>query len=248
MQSLLEAQRRFARELLDGGGAEAARLVPYRANVYGSWKNALAAAFPIVRKIVGDGFFDGLARAYANAHPSRSGDLNEYGRHLPGFLDVFSDAQDVPYLPDVARMEWFAHRAHFAANAAPFDFGRLKAVSPERQAALRPVLAPACALLASRWPLAELWRVHQDDYPGPIAVDLAAGPSHILVHRPRWHVEVLGLCVGDYCFLDSALAGLPLGDALQDAADADAEFDAARALRHWVQTGVVVRLEVRQSP
>lgn len=230
MPSLLEAQARFAEALLGRAGAPG--LAVYRGNVFGNWSQALAGAYPIVRKIVGEEFFEGLAREYARAHPSASGDLNEYGAQLAEFVAAFAPTQDLPYLPDVARMEWLAHRAYYAADAAPFGLEALDESS-------RLALTPPCALLASEWPLARIWTVHQDDYEGEIDVDLGAGADRILVHRPRWRAQVRSLAPGDYRFLDCARRARTLGEALEAAAAEDPGFDPSLALAGWVDAGVI---------
>jgi hypothetical protein len=221
--SLLETQRAFAAALKAPADAG---MRAYRANVWGNWSAALAGAYPIVRKIVGEAFFEALAREYARAHGSASGDLNEYGARLADFVAEHPDTLDLPYLPDVARMEWLAHRAYYAADRPAFD--------PSRIDALR--LAPGCALLESPWPLARIWQVHQDDYPGEFAVDLRSGAQRVLVHRPNWRAEVQALDAGDYLFLKSLDAGL--GSALQAAAG-DPAFDPAQAPAYWVGLGVL---------
>jgi uncharacterized protein len=213
MPSLLDFQRAFAEALLAPRAASAG-VAAYRANVHGNWTQALAGAYPIVRKIVGAEFFDGLAHAYAWEHPSASGDLNEYGARMADFVARFRHTQDLPYLPDVARMEWLAHRAYYAP-------------------------APVCALLDSPWPLGRLWTVHQDDYEGEVDVDLRTGPDRILGHRPRWRVLVRSLAPGDFCFLHSLTNGAELGEALEAAAQADASFDVPSALVRWVDAGVL---------
>jgi hypothetical protein len=234
MLSLLETQQRFGAELLGRGGTPGMSV--YRSNVFGNWAQALSSAYPIVRKIVGEEFFEGLARAYAREYASASGDLNEYGERLPEFVAAFAQTQDLPYLPDVARMEWLAHRAYYAADAAGFDFEALETSAPER---LRLALAPACGLLTSEWPLARIWTVHQDDYEGEIAVNLNAGPDRILVHRPRWGAQVRSLAPGDYRFLEAASQGRTLGEALEAAVGEDLRFDPALALAGWVDAGVI---------
>ena len=234
MPSLHELQARFGAALLRAGGSPGMQV--YRGNVFGNWSMALAGAYPIVRKIVGAEFFKGLAREYARAHPSTSGDMNEYGAQLAEFVASFPHTQDLPYLPDVARMEWLAHRAYYAADPAPLDRANLPAGNP---AQWRPRLTPPCALLASDWPLGRIWRVHQDDYEGPVDVDLACGPDRIVVHRPLWRVQVQSLAPGDCRFLESVLAGAALGAALEAARALDASFDASTALAMWVQARVV---------
>jgi hypothetical protein len=234
MPSLPEYQAGFAAALLDRGGD--AGLLAYRANVFGNWARALAGAYPVVRKIVGAEFFEAMAREYALAHSSRSGDLNEFGGDLPAFLARFEDVQDLPYLPDVARMEWLAHVAYYAADPVPFDLGQCPAAASHLR------LAPGCSLLVSHWPLGRLWDVHQDDYAGAIDVDLAAGPDRILVHRPRWRAAVTPLAPGDFGFLDGIGRGESLGAALEAAAT-DPDFDPGVALAHWVAEGVIVNRE-----
>jgi len=255
VSSPLELQRSFAAGLIEPAYAAAVtplvrdaaliaeqRLGVYRGNVHANCAKALAATYPIVRKIVGEDFFVGLAREYANTHPSTSGDLNAFGDALPEFVAAFPHTADLPYLPDVARMEWLAHRAYFAGDAVPLELARLRGVAPADLAKLCPVLAPACALLESRWPLARVWEVHQADYPGEIAVDLNAGPDRILVHRPVWRPRVASLSTGDSRFLASAIEGRSLGVALEAALASDSSFEPGAALSRWFEAGVIVAL------
>ncbi len=255
MHALLELQRAFGAALAQAKGAalpaplfrgskgeNLERLGVYRGNVYGSRAKALAAAYPIVRKIVGGEFFDALAREYARGYPAASGDLNEYGERLTEFVAAFPHTQDLLYLPDVARMEWLAHRAYYAGDGAAFDPARVAGLPASRYAELHPMLAPACALFESDWPLARIWTVHQDDFAGAIDVDLDAGPDRVLIHRPRWRVQVLAVARGDYRLLESTLAGATLGHALAAALEEDPGFDPAAGLGRWVEAGVIVDL------
>ncbi len=228
MPSLPELQAGFAAALLDGGGPP--RMAVYRGNVFGNWSAALAAAYPVVRRIVGAEFFDAMARDFARTHPSQSGDLHEYGARLAEFLEAYPHTQDLPYLPDVARLEWLAHRAYYAADPRPFDFSRPTEVR----------LAPACALLESDWPLARIWREHQEGGE-PETVDLNAGPDRVLVHRLGWRVEVSALRPGDYRFLELLQAGEALGAALEAAGICDPGFLPQVALAAWVQAGVLTQ-------
>ena len=230
MLSLPELQAQFGATLLAPGDSPGMQV--YRGNVFGNWSKALAGAYPIVRKIVGEEFFEGLAREYARAHASTSGDLNEYGAQLAGFVAAFPHTLDLPYLPDVARMEWLAHRAYYAADPVPFDFSTRLPGNPRIR------LAPPCALLTSRWPLARIWTVHQDDYQGKIAVDWEDAGGAILVYRPRWKAMVRSLAPAEQRFLEAARDRATLGEALE-AACADSAFDPSSALAHWVREGVV---------
>ena len=218
------------------------RLSIYRANVGANTTNALAATYAIVRKLVGAEFFNGLAHAYTGAHPSVSGDLNELGEHLADFVRTFAPAQTLPYLPDVARLEWLAHSAHYAADHAPLDAGKLASLSDSEYPRLRLTLHPAVATLTSAYPLLRIWEVHQDDYQGEIAVDLDSGAEAVVVFRPQFRATVAGLSRGELVFLDVIRQGVLLGPALERALAADAAFDFAASLRRWTTANIVVDL------
>ncbi|MEO8144483.1 MAG: DNA-binding domain-containing protein [Betaproteobacteria bacterium] len=241
MQSLLESQRQFGAALVDPA---IAAIMPrgfavYVANVRGNWTRALAAAYPIVRKIVGEGFFEGLALEFARVHVSMSGDLNEFGARLPDFLAAYQETRDLPYLADVATMEWLAHCAYYAANPAPFDPARFAAIDPAEYSRLPVTRAPGSALYGSQWPLLRIWTVHQEGYAGEMSVDLRPGNDRFLIHRPKWRVELAPLAPGDYRFLAEAGHGAALGDALHAATREDPDFDPTSALARWVALGVV---------
>jgi hypothetical protein len=229
MPSLPEQQRAFAAALLDPASGPV-RMRVYRANVFGNWSAALGGAYPILRAIVGAAFFERLSRDFALADGSRSGDLHEYGAPLAPFLEHYAHTRDLPYLPDVARLEWLSHCAYYAADTAPFDISRPTQVR----------LAPACGLLESAWPLQRLWEAHQDGG-DPAGVDLGAGPDRVLVHRAHWRVEVCSLRAGDYRLLERLQAGADLGAALEAAAAADCAFVARVAFAAWVQAGVITQ-------
>jgi hypothetical protein len=230
-----------APELFVGGTVQVRqRLGIYRGNVRANAAKAIAAAYPVIEKIVGGEFFSGLASEYQSRFASVNGDLNEYGEAFAGFLADFPPAKEIPYLADVARLEWLVHLAHYAADPAPFDPARLASMPPEQQLQLRPRLHPACHVLHSVHPTARLWEVHQDAFGGEFEVDFSQGPAHTLVFRPRYRVEVVRIGQAEAAFLAAALAGGTLETALAAAQSHSASFDLGRSLGEWVESSVIV--------
>ena len=223
------------------------RLALYRGNTLAAAKKALGAAYPITVKIVGAEFFAGLAREYVRRYPSISGDLNAYGEAFSHFVAEFAHTQDLPYLSDVTRMEWLAHRAYYAKDAQSLDLHRFASISEDAWGELQPVLAPSCALLESRWPIARIWQVHQDDYAGEFSVDIDAGPDQILIYRPRFRVQVASVSAGAYRFLQRAKSGASIATALEAALAEEPDFDFTVAFPNWVEACVIVGLEQRTT-
>jgi hypothetical protein len=237
VSDLLELQRGFAAALRDAeatscavrwlaGDADlvAQRLAIYRANGVASATKALTAAYPVLLQVVGEEFFNGLARAYLRERPSTCGNLDDYGGEFADFLAEFPHTQTLPYLPDLARLEWLVHRAYGAADARTWDPADLMAIAPERQGEIRFEWAAGTAMTISPYPVAHIWSIHQPEHAGDFAVDWTVA-ERALVARAGWRVTVTTLGPGDAAFYTSALAGGTLDDAAAAALNADPEFD-----------------------
>ena len=148
-----------------------AGLAVYRNNYRVGLIDTLAFIYPVCRQLVGEDFFSGLARAFIGGHPSHSGNLHLYGAGFGDFIAGFEHARELPYLADVARLEWRVHRAYYAADAAPVDSAALAAFPQQRWGELRLRPLPDVAALLSRWPAASIWLAHQRQ-PVELDVDL----------------------------------------------------------------------------
>lgn len=250
---LARLQREFADALLqpsDGeplvaqcrGAFRQHRLALYRGNLTSTWESALSNAYPVLRQLVGDDFFGGLARAYGRAQPSDSGDLNRFGRHLPTFLAGFPPVADLPYLPDMARLEWAMHRAHYAEDAVAVTAAGLAGLSAQRLDAARLRLHPACALLASEWDTVALWLAHQPDSGVPFPAQPRRA-SYGLVARPAWRPRLLALDAAGHAALRALAAGHSFGAALDAAFEIDDGFDLGAQLGRWIGHGVIVAID-----
>lgn len=229
----------------------ARRLAVYRGNSDAAARKALAGAYPVLRQLVGEDFFVALAAQFRRAVPPDSGDLNLYGAGMAAFLEAFEHTRSLPWLPDVARLEWALHRAHYAADAPPFDPGPLAAVPAHRQGDLRPRLHPACAIVSSAYPVARIWTAHQPGHEGGLQVDFTPGPHHALVQRPGLRALVAEVEPAACAFLRVAAAGGSLACCLDAALCLDAGFDLGPALSVWVEARVLVGFEaapVAQPP
>jgi hypothetical protein len=191
----------------------------------------------VLRRLVGEECFSGLARAYGLAHPSDSPDLNRFGASLADFLEEHAPLAGVPYLPDMARLEWLLHRACYAPDAAPLDAARLQALAPQDFEAARFALHPACALFASPWAVAALWLAHQDEAAFPVSLDT---PSHALVTRPAHAVQLHVLDAAGAAALGALAQGRTMGEALDRAFEHDPQFDIAGQLALWVDSGALL--------
>ena len=237
MPELLDFQSDFAAALRDrrrapamqrwlAGDAELVerRMAIYRANMVAAADKALSSAYPVIRQVVGEEFFHGLAREYQRGTPSASGDLTDFGATFDAFVAEFEHTQSLPYLPDLARLEWAVHRASGAADAPEWDAAALGAVDPEQQAAIRFVWSPGLAVIESPHPIARIWTIHQPGDDGGFSVDWSKADT-ALVARDGFAVVVTECAAADATFFRASLAGAALGDAATATLETHPDFD-----------------------
>lgn len=252
MLSLRELQRAFSRTLFQedaglardlvvtGNFSAEERLSVYRNNLHASLREALAAIYPVVQQLVGEAFFAATARPYVRCHPSRSGNLHEFGDEFPEFLEAYPAAATLPYLPDVARVELAWHRAFHAADAGPLDTARLAAIPPERYGEFRFALHPSATLIASPYPVWQLWAAHQPGGPELSEVRLHGGGEQVLVQREGLEVLVSRLAPGETALLTALAEGLSLTGAIGAALAAEPQFNLDDTLQTHLQRTTLV--------
>jgi hypothetical protein len=237
--SLLELQRRFAASL----AGDELRTAAYRNTVRTNYRNALGATYPVVRELTGTAFFNEAVDAFTVARPSTCGDLNVYGAEFGDFLASYPYAHDLPYLADVARLEWAIDEASRAGESGASAEGLLTAlgrVPADAVAAQRFALDPSCRLIRSRFPVMRIWQVHQSAGAGH--VDLDAAPDHLLVRREGDLPSLTRIAPQDFAFLAALAAGADLEAALDAAIAVDGDFDLAETLRAFIADGTISRL------
>ena len=253
MPSLRDIQQRFAdavfapelaADFVAGPQALARdRIAIYRRTILANYRKALAASYPVVKRLTGASFFLGAVDTFVQARPSQSGDLNVYGAHFGDFLAGFAPASELPYLCDVARLEWAIDEAQRASDTpcAPDSvLAALGAAKPERLPSLRVQLDPSCRLLASPYPILRIWQTNQPGYEGDDRVMLDEGADRLLVRRGPNGVSIERVAAGTHAWLAALQGGAALGASIEAAQDADATFDFGGALREHIVAGTII--------
>lgn len=252
MRSLFETQAGFAlalrhpdRPAPDTLAAPAGQLPKrrfdiYRNNVVVGVIETSRATFPAVEKLVGAAFFSAAARVYLEQEPPRSPLLFRYGETFADFLDAFPPAASVPYLGDIARLEWARLQAYHAADRAPISIDGLGEVPADKLGQVTFELHSSLALIKSPWPVVSLWaasteRASSDD------VDMAR-PEEALIIRPSMDVDTRLLPAGGFNFMIALKEGAALEQAALRAMKALEGFDLASHLQGLFEIGAVTAI------
>ncbi|QDC09053.1 DUF2063 domain-containing protein [Oceanicola sp. D3] len=194
--------------LVDPKGRPAGkRFDVYRNNVVVSLSEALAEAFPVVLKIVGDEFFSAMAGHYVRAEPPRDPRIATWGTSFPAFLKAFPPVAHIAYLADVARLEQALRESYHAADSTPADPAE---ITPQS----RLVLAPSLRSVASPYPIHAIWLYTRGEGPKP-----EAQAQTVLVTRPGFDPQLTPLPPAAGAFLAALLRGDTLEEATPDGLD-----------------------------
>ena len=245
-EALLAPQATCPEGVFSSNGAEpASRFAVYRNNVHSALINALAAAYPVARQLVGDEFFRAMAGLYVQAHPPISPLISEYGGTFADFIQGFEPAWSVPYLADVARLERLRVRAYHAADCLVLDqhsvLRQLQGCAQLGQ--LRVGLHPSLATLESSYAVVSVWAAHQAD--GAIA---SLNPWHAqggLVLRQGLVVKVFAIDRGSVTFINRLNQGAGLEMAIADALKASDEFDLHLCLTQLISHDAITHLHLQ---
>jgi hypothetical protein len=239
------AAEAVAGAIRDDGIAPGARVALYRHHVFTTLTATLAWAYPVVVRLVDERFFAYASDRYVRAHPPAGPCLAEYGASLAEFLAAFPPCRALPYLPDVARLEWAMHRALHAPDAAPLDPALLRAVPAEAAPGLRFHLDPSLSLVRSPWPIDRIWRANQPGADPADRVDLGAGGARLEVRRLGDDVVFRALDAPTFVFRQALSAGQEIETAAEVALAEHPGFDLTAAIQDLLREEVLVGFEIQ---
>lgn len=246
--SLLELQQAFTASILgepqasletlvgSRGLTADARLQIYRNVVFNNLSNALATAYPVIKALVGEAFFEAAAARYIRRRPSSSGKLQEYGAAFPDLLEHMPEAGGLPYLPDVARLEWARQECALAPLENPLDPALLAATPEAERLALRLCIQTAIRHVHSPFPILDIWLYCQEAQEERLNID--AEGQHVVVWRSGRQIAMQAIDEGLERFLRALGERQTLEAACMAALETNPDFDASAAIAWLLREGI----------
>jgi hypothetical protein len=230
----------------------AERLDIYQSGYCARLVECLADDYPALAASLGADRFEELAHAYVRRHPSRSPNLNAFGRHMPSFCresDVLADAERVFYA-ELAMLEWAIVEVIHAEAAKPLDAAVLQKMTPDAWATARFARSEAVRLLHFAYPVNAFFQEFRSSKDGtpPKIPERASTATVVYREGPTvWRMDltpamarVLGALLDEATIIDA------LGRMGTDETDAEALAEAERSVmvwfREWVSGGMFAEL------
>jgi hypothetical protein len=233
--------------ILGEEGEAEARLAVHRHHILRSLTEALKANYPVLCQVVDPRFFAYAADAFIRRHPPSTPCLAEYGAEFPDFIGAFEPARALPYLGDLARLEWAVLEARSAPDASPISADSLRQVPVVDYPNVALQLDPSLRLIRTLWAVERIWAAHQDAEPSA-PIELGGEGARLLVRRREAGVEVESVEPASFAFIAALRQGRCLAKAGAAGLAADPFFDMAMALRRLLAEHAVTGFTVLSTP
>lgn len=230
----------LAREPEEWGLETRGHLSVYRNNVRESLLKALRTVYPAVATLAGDDFFRQLSLRFIETSPPRAPYVAGYGAEFIDFIDVSQACATVPYLADVARLEWAASRAglHDAAPALSASHLTEAARSGVEHLVFEP--QPGISYLHSPYPIDAIWSFARAGGEGH-GPSLDEGQVYLEILYDAGTLVLRRLEEAEFSFRQKLAARNTLAEAAEAAIRIDSLFDLSAALRFALRDGIFTR-------
>jgi hypothetical protein len=214
------------------------RVQIYNDDYFARLIECLTDDYPALSYALGDERFSSLARAYIDAHPSRSRSLNAYGERLSTFCRARSEPW-AAFASDLARLEWaLVEVVHEPASVslAPDALARIPAAGWQT-ARLLP--SPGLRVLGFDYPVNDFYQAFRDERAPELPAPALTATA---VYRQGLALWRLGLEPRAALLLKDLVSGVPLASAVmateQRCQAAGTGSDLAVRLPQWLGSWV----------
>lgn len=213
----------------------------YRERALANLHEQLLRVYPITRTLLTQPEFRAASDEYFSKSMPSAIDPMKFAKDFPEFLADFPTEKDLPYLVDVAMLDFGCYQSHQAMDATPTKSKIFTELTPDQLASRRVQLHPACFWMSSSFAIYDFWQRHHAKTRSATSSNTME-TQEVVIIRPKFTVEVHKVDTGLVKTLDALDAGQTLNEALMEGSLADAKFNAVGAIQFMIQNGLIVTL------
>lgn len=212
-----------------------ARLNIYRNNVFGGFESALSDIYEITKKKLGSEQFDKFACEYILKYPSKSGNLNDYGKYFPELIKKKLKKHKINYLYELSNLEALLYSTHFLDDEKrKFDLIKFKKISPEKFQNLKFNLNLTVSLIKPKYPIYSIFKGKK----------VIKKQEYLMVERTSGIAEISELSKEEFLFLNLLKKGKNLYQIFEIIAKECQKFDIGTTLNKFISNAVIVDFRV----
>ena len=227
------------------------RLSVYQNNYFASLNEVLTDIFPSIVKLVGEDFFKALAQKYWQAQPPSSSVLLTTAESFPSFLQEEPTLQTLPYIADIARLDYFYNQTYYAHEQEAVTAETLSEIPPTELAEHQLELQRSLIIFESKFAIFDVWQWHSSNDENSANNTSGSEQEHIsydeqqtvLLFQHQNTVEIFNIDPAFQKFLVTLQSGASLNEALHSAVEVDCEFNATEAVSFLVSYQLIVSVK-----
>lgn len=208
------------------------RLQIYRNNVFGNFDSVLEMIYPTVKDLLGKEQFQELCSQYHQKHHSKSGNLDEYGKYFAKFIKKHK----MPYLSDIAGLEWLYHLAYFSKDIEKFAIEKFQKLKEKDLFKVKFKLHPSAYLFTSKYPIYSIWKNKK--------ANLKTKKEFILIERAILKTGIHNLLEPEFLFLKHIKNGKNLYQIYQNLEKKFVGFDIGSLINKFISNGTIASYEL----
>ena len=139
------------------------RLKIYQTNFILSLTESLRTIYPVVERLVGEEFFIFLSKSYIKKYPPKKPNLNIYGNQMANLISDSEECKNVPYLSDIAKLEWARHIAYFSKDVESLSIKVLETIPKKNLEQITLTIHPSATLIKSKFTIFHIWELKQEE-------------------------------------------------------------------------------------
>jgi Putative DNA-binding domain len=240
-----QTSSRLGSRLQAGDADPVSRFAIYRNNTFISLTESLKANFPVTVMLVHERFFHWVAQEFIRQHPPEAARLSSYGAKLPAYLAGLPACRSVPYVAEIARLEWAIGTSLHAEERDSCSIETLSHLGGEVGDA-RLILQPTLQLIPARWPIIDIWNAHQR---GLVELPdvIVRRATYVQVTRIADRIRLSPLSAGRGAFRRRLARGLSLNAAIHLAVSRDRSFTPGAELASLFSENIVTDVVAAQG-
>lgn len=235
MPDLASFQHAFAEALMADGDADPS----FRSQAFAVYRNtsalgvvdALRASYPTIDMLLGDDGFTHAALEFRREQPPRGPVLSDYGREFAAFLGRQPWTCELPYLADVASLDWLWLETFLASDA------KARPLTPSSSG--RIALHPAARFAWLATPAMTIWLAHRDPW-SIVELEPDWVQEGALFTRPGACVRAEPIDAALYRLLAACTVPASIADVVTGVAGEFPTADVPELLRRGVTSGALI--------
>ncbi len=189
--------------------------------------DALRNSYPVVALLVGNEYFDFLAKAYVEQHPPRQATFIAYGENVPKFLQQNLEQHNLSYLEDFARLDQAWLHAYFAGDSTLLCEQDIELWQNAGHAIenMSLCLPESARLITLQHQVCEAWLILKSTESLPDNTQIESQIEHLLIWRDATdQVRVRALQTAEHAFVIALQTGTTIAHAASCALEMDNAF------------------------